>query len=91
MNKANKITVFRIIVSIIIIIFLLFPFHEIGYEFPTYLLKGRIVIDIKYIIVGFLFIITSLTDYFDGYVARKYDIVTDFGKMIDEISDKILS
>ena len=91
MNKANKITMSRIIMSIVIIIILLFPFHEIGLEFPTYLLKGSIVIDLKYIIVGLLFIIASLTDFFDGYVARKYNIVTDFGKMIDAISDKLLT
>jgi len=91
MNKANKITMSRIIMSIIIIIILLFPFHEIGLEFPIYLLKGSIVIDLKYLIVGFLFIIASLTDFFDGYVARKYNMVTDFGKMIDAISDKLLT
>ena len=56
MNKANKITMSRIIMSIIIIAILLFPFHEIGFDFP-----------------------------------RKYNIVTDFGKMIDAISDKLLT
>ena len=91
MNKANKITMSRIIMSIIIIAILLFPFHEIGFDFPTYLIRGKIVIDLKYIIIGLLFIIASLTDYFDGYVARKYNIVTDFGKMIDAISDKLLT
>lgn len=91
MNKANKITMCRIALSVIIIILMLFPFYEIGIEFPTYLLKGTIVIDLKYIIVGILFIIASLTDFFDGYVARKYNIVTDFGKMIDAISDKLLT
>lgn len=90
MNKANKITISRIILSIVIVIILLFPFYEIGVEFPTYLLKGRIVIDLKYIIVGLLFIIASLTDYLDGFVARKYNMVTDFGKLIDTISNKIL-
>ncbi len=91
MNKANKITMSRIIMSIAIIIILLLPFHEIGIEFPTYLIRGKIIIDLKYIIVGLLFIIASLTDFFDGYVARKYNIVTDFGKMIDAISDKLLT
>lgn len=91
MNKANKITMSRIIMSIVIIIILLFPFHEIGIDFPTFLVKGKLVIDLKYIIVGFLFIIAALTDFFDGYVARKNNIVTDFGKMIDAISDKLLT
>jgi len=91
MNTANKITMSRIIMSVIIIVLLLFPFDQVGLEFPTFLLKGRILIDLKYIIVGILFIIASLTDFFDGYVARKYNIVTDFGKMMDAISDKLLT
>lgn len=91
MNKANKITMSRIILSIIILVLLLFPFDQVGFEFPTYLLNGNIVIDLKYIIVGILFIIASLTDFFDGYVARKYNLVTDFGKMMDAISDKLLT
>ena len=91
MNTANKITMSRIIMSVIIIALLLFPFDQVGLEFPTFLLKGRILVDLKYIIVGILFIVASLTDFFDGYVARKYNMVTDFGKMMDAISDKLLT
>ena len=84
MNKANKITISRIILSLIIIKILLFPYDEVGLEFPTYILNGNII-------VGILFIIASLTDFFDGYIARKYNMVTDFGKMVDAISDKLLT
>lgn len=91
MNKANKITITRIIMSMVIILLLLFPFDEVGLEFPTYLVGGKVLVDLKYIIVGILFIIASLTDFLDGYVARKYNLVTDFGKMIDAISDKLLT
>ena len=91
MNKANKITMSRVIMSLIIIILLLFPFDQIGIEFPTYLIQGRILIDLKYIISGILFIVAALTDFFDGQIARKYNMVTDFGKMIDAISDKLLT
>lgn len=91
MNKANKITMSRIIMSVIIIIILLFPFDQVGFEFPTYIISGNVVVDLKYIIVGILFIIASITDFLDGYVARKYNMVTDFGKMIDAISDKLLT
>lgn len=91
MNTANKITMSRIILSVIIMILLLFPFYEVGIKFPTYLINGNILVDLKYIIAGVLFIIASLTDFFDGMVARKYNMVTDFGKMIDAISDKLLT
>ena len=86
MNKANKITMSRIIMSLIIITIMLFPFDQVGLEFPTYILKGNIVIDLKYILVGVLFVIASFTDFLDGHVARKYNMVTDFG-----ISDKLLT
>ena len=91
MNKANKITLSRVFISIIIIIILLFPFYSFGIEFPKYIVNDNIVVDLKYIIAGVLFIIASLTDFLDGYVTRKYDMVTDFGKMVDAISDKMLT
>lgn len=42
------------------------------------------------IIATFIFTIASLTDYFDGYVARKYGLENDFGKLMDPIADKLL-
>ena len=74
-----------------ILILLLFPWYQIGVDFPTYVVNGNLVIELKYIIAGILFVIASLTDFLDGYVARKYNMVTDFGKMIDAISDKLLT
>ena len=90
MNKANKITMSRVILSIVIMIVLLFPFDGFGLTTPKYLVGGQVWVELKYIIAGILFIIASLTDFLDGYVARKYKMVTDFGKMIDAISDKML-
>ena len=91
MNLANKITLSRVVLSIVIMIVLLFPFEQFGLELPTYVINGSIVIELKYIIAGVLFIIASLTDFVDGRVARKYNMVTDFGKMVDAISDKMLT
>ena len=90
MNLANKITMSRVVLSIVIMIVLLFPFEGLGFHLPTILVSGKILIDTKYIIAGVLFIIASLTDFLDGYVARKYNMVTDFGKMMDAIADKVL-
>ena len=91
MNLANKITLSRVVLSIVIMIVLLFPFEQIGLDLPTYLIKGNILVELKYIVAGVLFIIASLTDFVDGRVARKYNMVTDFGKMVDAISDKMLT
>jgi len=90
-NLANKITMSRIVMSVIIMILLLFPFELMGVDLPSYVFNGNVYIELKYIIAGVMFIIASLTDFFDGYVARKYNIVTDFGKMVDAISDKLLT
>ena len=90
MNLPNKITISRIILSFVVIIILLFPFDTAGIEFPKLFVDEAIVIDLKYIIAGILFIIASLTDFVDGRLARKYNMVTDFGKMLDAIADKIL-
>ena len=91
MNTANKITMSRIVLSVIILIILLFPWHQVGIDIPTYLVNGKMTIDLRYVISCILFIIASLTDFIDGKVARKYNMVTDFGKMIDAISDKLLT
>ena len=91
MNTANKITMSRIFLSILILLILLLPWHEFGVNIPTYILNGSMTIDLRYVISGVLFIIASLTDFVDGKVARKYNMVTDFGKMVDAISDKILT
>lgn len=91
MNTANKITMSRIFLAVIILIVLLFPWHQVGIDMPVYVINGNMTVELKYIIAGVLFIIASLTDFIDGKVARKYNMVTDFGKMIDAISDKILT
>ncbi len=91
MNAANKITMSRIVLSVIILIILLFPWHQVGVDIPTYIVHGSMTVDLRYIISGVLFIIASITDFIDGKVARKYNMVTDFGKMIDAISDKLLT
>lgn len=90
MNLPNKITFSRIILSFVIIIILLFPFDAAGFELPKLFIDESIVIDLKYIIAGVLFIIASLTDFVDGKLARKKNMVTDLGKMLDAIADKVL-
>ena len=90
MNLPNKITLVRIGLSLFIILLLLFPFDATGFTLPTLFINESIVVDIRYFICGILFIIASFTDFIDGYLARRTKQVTDFGKMMDAIADKVL-
>ena len=90
MNVPNKITICRIILSILLIVLMIFPMNRIGFDFPEFQINGKIIIDSKYIICGIIFVVASLTDFLDGYLARKYNLVTDIGKVMDAIADKIL-
>ena len=90
MNLPNKITIGRIILAIIILIILMIPWYSLNVSFPTFLVAGKILVDSKYIITGALFIIAACTDFLDGYIARSKNLVTDFGKVMDAIADKIL-
>ncbi len=90
MNLPNKLTLGRIIVAIIILILLMIPWYNLGINFPTYIVAGKIMVDLKFIIVGILFVLAALTDFLDGYIARSRNLVTDFGKVMDAIADKVL-
>jgi CDP-diacylglycerol--glycerol-3-phosphate 3-phosphatidyltransferase len=90
MNLPNKITISRIILSIFTLILLIVPWYQLGINFKTFTIAGKIIVDSKYLLAGFLFIIASITDFLDGYIARSKNLVTDFGKVMDAIADKIL-
>ena len=79
MNLPNKLTIFRIILVPIMVII---PLLGIKNEFNG--------IPITWIIVDIIFIIASITDKLDGYLARSRNQVTNFGKFLDPIADKIL-
>lgn len=74
MNLPNKLTLFRVILIPFFVFFLLAPY------FPGY---GN------YIALA-IFIVASLTDMLDGKIARKYNLVTNFGKFMDPLADKLL-
>ena len=79
MNIPNKLTIIRIILVPIMVII---PFLGI---------QGDVLgIPITYIIVNIIFIVASATDKLDGYLARKWNQVTTFGKFADPLADKIL-
>lgn len=89
MNLPNKLTLSRIILTILMIIICLFPCYSIGINFPKLNIDG-LVVDVTYLIAGIIFIIASVTDFLDGYLARRNNQVTDTGKLLDAIADKVL-
>lgn len=89
MNLPNKITITRIVLSVLLLVILLIPWYSLGIDIPTYII-GNVQINLLYIIGGIIFLIASLSDTLDGYLARKNNMVTDFGKVMDAIADKLL-
>ena len=69
MNLPTKITVVRLILTVVIIILLCFPFYSVGVQFPSFRIQD-VTVELHYIIAGVIFIIASLTDFVDGYLAR---------------------
>ncbi len=89
MNLPNRITMARIVLSVLLLVMLLMPWYSLGVEFPVYQV-ATLTVNLKYIIAGIIFLIASTSDFLDGYLARKNNMVTDFGKVMDAIADKLL-
>ena len=78
MNPANKLTVLRILLIPLFILALLLP--DLWPAFAPY----------SHWVAAMVFLVAAITDILDGRYARKHQIVTDFGKLMDPIADKIL-
>lgn len=74
MNLPNKLTILRVC---LIPFFVLFLLVDIGGGYGDYIALG-------------IFCIASFTDFLDGYLARKYHLITNFGKFMDPLADKLL-
>lgn len=74
MNTPNKLTVLRVILIPFFVVFMLFP---VGGEMHKWIALA-------------IFVIASLTDTLDGYLARRDNLVTNFGKFMDPLADKLL-
>ena len=89
MNLPNRLTVMRIIMIPVIILIAIFPYSQFGIEIPM-LQFGFVTLSAVNIVMLVLFCIASFTDFLDGYLARKNNLVTTFGKFADPIADKLL-
>ncbi len=83
MTTANKLTLLRVVMIPIMIIFIYMKSMESPLGFFNDILLNQLIFAI-------LFVIASFTDLLDGYVARKYNQITTFGKFLDPIADKVL-
>jgi CDP-diacylglycerol--glycerol-3-phosphate 3-phosphatidyltransferase len=90
MNLPNKITCARLVIAAILLVILVLPWDQMGVDWPVYNVYGTVNANLLYLIAGGLFLIGSVSDFLDGYIARKYNLVTDFGKVTDAIADKVL-
>ncbi|SFX34328.1 CDP-diacylglycerol--glycerol-3-phosphate 3-phosphatidyltransferase [Thermoactinomyces sp. DSM 45891] len=84
MNVANKITMARIFLVPVVMIFLLVRFDLGSIHF------GQVTITVSELIATLVFVLAAVTDGLDGYIARKNKIVTNLGKFLDPLADKLL-
>ena len=82
MNLPNQLTIGRLFLTALFVAVM---------SIPDQLLKSVNLLDYRITIATLFFLIASLTDFLDGYIARKLNLVTDFGKLMDPLVDKILT
>lgn len=82
MNIANKLTLSRVVMIPIFILLMIFEFGSLSFN--------QQIIPVSQFLAGIVFIVASVTDYLDGYLARKLNLVTSFGAFFDPMADKLL-
>jgi len=90
MNLPNKLTIFRIILVPVTVLVKIFPYAQFGIDLGYYQI-GSISLPVVNVIVLVLFCVAAFTDFLDGHIARKNNLITSFGKFADPIADKMLT
>lgn len=86
MNLPNKLSLLRIVLIPVTMLFML-PISIYGFEPEGW---NSFINEYGMMIAGLVFIIASLTDFFDGQIARRCNLITDLGKFLDSLADKML-
>lgn len=86
MNLPNKLSLLRIILIPVTMLFML-PVSIYGFEPASW---NAFIAEHGMLIAGIVFIVASLTDFFDGQIARRCNLITDLGKFLDSLADKML-
>lgn len=90
MNLPNRLTLFRIVLIPVIILLWIFPYTSFGIE-PIVFQIGAVSLSVVNLITLGVYFIAAVTDALDGYIARKRNMMTTFGKFADPIADKLLT
>lgn len=88
MNIANRLTILRVILIPVFLVFLL-P-CDVPFISDMVVKHNGNLIEVFALVSLGIFILASVTDFFDGYIARKYNMVSNFGKFMDPLADKLL-
>lgn len=90
-NIPNILTTIRIIILIPILVLFYFSLSDQKriYQIDFFNL-ATLKINLYFLIIGILFVVASFSDFLDGYLARKYQLISNYGKVFDPIADKLL-
>ena len=85
MNIANRLTIARIVMIPLFLLMMCFPKDTLG---MVNVFHSNL--SVSWVLAMIIFTIASITDFLDGYLARKYHLITNFGKFADPLADKLL-
>ncbi|UUD37822.1 CDP-diacylglycerol--glycerol-3-phosphate 3-phosphatidyltransferase [Mycoplasmoides fastidiosum] len=91
-NIPNAITIFRIVLALVAVIFYFLAVNNHHYLYTVNFTALNLISSVSQwgFIGACLFFIAAISDFFDGYLARKWKVVSNFGKIVDPIADKVL-
>lgn len=89
-NLPNNLTLLRIVLVPVILLVMLFPYEQFNIVIPQFSISF-VRLSIVNVLVFILFVFASITDWLDGFIARRYQLISNFGKFLDPLADKLLT